>query len=97
MRKSAIPLLAALAVAMTCPAGAYGADACSQEPVPPFDDAALTPAAMAALAAEVPVFLAQRRAAWKPKPRKYRRGVRRMFSEHAASPMEGAYLKFDNQ
>ena len=39
--------------------------------------------------------LAQRKARWQPRPRKYARGVLRMFSQHAASPMEGAYLKFD--
>lgn len=44
---------------------------------------------------EMDRILAERRARWQPKPRKYVRGVLRMFSEHAASPMEGAYLKFD--
>ena len=44
---------------------------------------------------EMDAILAQRRKRWQPKPRKYARGVLRMFSEHAASPMEGAYLKFD--
>ena len=44
---------------------------------------------------EIDAILAERRARWQPKPRKYRRGVLRMFSEHAASPMEGAYLRFD--
>ena len=44
---------------------------------------------------EMEAILARRRAAWKPKPRKYRSGVLRMFSEHAASPMKGAYLDYD--
>ena len=44
---------------------------------------------------EIDRILAQRKARWQPRPRKYARGVLRMFSQHAASPMEGAYLKFD--
>ena len=44
---------------------------------------------------EMEAILAQRKQAWKPKPCKYKRGVLRMFSEHAASPMKGAYLDFD--
>ena len=44
---------------------------------------------------EVAAVLEQRRAAWKPKPRKYRSGALRLFSEHAASPMKGAYLEFE--
>lgn len=44
---------------------------------------------------EMEAILAQRKQAWRPKPCKYRRGVLRMFSEHAASPMKGAYLDFD--
>lgn len=44
---------------------------------------------------EMEAILAQRKQAWKPKPCKYKRGVLRMFSEHAASPMRGAYLDFD--
>lgn len=44
---------------------------------------------------EMEAILTRRRAAWKPKPRKYRSGVLRMFSEHAASPMKGAYLDYD--
>ena len=46
---------------------------------------------------EMDAILAERRKRWHPKPRKYTRGVLRMFSEHAASPMEGAYLKFTNE
>ena len=43
---------------------------------------------------EMEAILAQRKAAWSPKPRKYKSGVLRMFSEHAASPMKGAYLEY---
>ena len=39
---------------------------------------------------EMDAILAERRKRWQPKPRKYTRGVLRMFSEHAASAMEGA-------
>lgn len=46
---------------------------------------------------EMDAVLAQRRAAWKPKPRRYKRGVLRLFSEHAASPMKGAYLALDDE
>ena len=44
---------------------------------------------------EIDAILAERRARWKPKPAKYRHGVLRLFSELAASPMQGAYLSFD--
>ncbi len=43
---------------------------------------------------EMEEILAERKKAWKPKPRKYSRGVLRLFSEHAASPMRGAYLQY---
>ncbi|MEA5016324.1 MAG: dihydroxy-acid dehydratase [Candidatus Limiplasma sp.] len=43
---------------------------------------------------EIEAILEQRRKAWKPKAHRYRTGVLRMFSEHAASPMQGAYLDF---
>lgn len=39
--------------------------------------------------------LRERRKNWKPKKPKYKRGVLRMFAEHAVSPMKGAYLDFD--
>ncbi len=45
---------------------------------------------------EIDAILAARRAAWKPKPRKYQRGTLRLFSELAASPMKGAYLDYKN-
>lgn len=44
---------------------------------------------------EMDAILAQRRARWKPKPSKYTKGVLRLFSELAASPMKGAYLDYD--
>ena len=44
---------------------------------------------------EIAAVLAARRAAWKPRPRRYRSGALRLFSEHAVSPMKGAYLDFD--
>jgi len=43
---------------------------------------------------EVEAILAQRRRAWSPKPRKYKTGTLRLFSELAASPMKGAYLDY---
>ena len=45
---------------------------------------------------EIEAVLAERKKAWKPKPRKYKSGVLRLFSEHAASPMQGAYLQFED-
>ena len=44
---------------------------------------------------EIHAVLEERRRSWRPKPVKYRRGVLRLFAEHAASPMKGAYLEFD--
>ena len=43
---------------------------------------------------EVEAVLNERRQRWSPRPRKYRTGTLRLFSEHAASPMKGAYLEF---
>lgn len=43
---------------------------------------------------EIDAVLAERKANWKPKPRKYKSGALRLFSDHAASPMKGAYLEF---
>ena len=45
---------------------------------------------------EIDAILAERKKAWKPKPRKYKSGTLRLFSEHAASPMKGAYLEFND-
>lgn len=44
---------------------------------------------------EIDAALAERRKNWKPRPPKYQKGVLRLFSELAASPMQGAYLKYD--
>lgn len=44
--------------------------------------------------AEIDAVLKQRRENWKPRGTKYKKGVLRMFSEHAASPMKGAYLEY---
>lgn len=43
---------------------------------------------------EIAAILAARRAAWQPKPRKYRTGALRLYAEHAASPMKGGYMDF---
>lgn len=43
---------------------------------------------------EMEEILAGRRKNWKPKEMKYKRGALRLFSEHAVSPMKGAYLEF---
>lgn len=42
---------------------------------------------------EVDQVLAERRKAWQPKPRKYEKGVLKIFSEHAVSPMKGGYME----
>lgn len=44
---------------------------------------------------EIEDILNVRRRNWKPKEKKYKSGVLRLFSEHAQSPMKGAYLKYD--
>ena len=44
---------------------------------------------------EIDKILKERRKQWKPKERKYKKGVLRLFSELAASPMKGAYLEYD--
>jgi len=43
---------------------------------------------------EMDAILAERKKHWKPKPSKYPRGVLRLFSDLAASPMKGAYLDY---
>lgn len=43
---------------------------------------------------EIERILADRRSRWTPRPRKYKNGVLRLFSEHAVSPMQGAYMAF---
>jgi dihydroxy-acid dehydratase len=42
---------------------------------------------------EIMRVLEMRKKQWVPKPKKYTKGVLRLFSEHAASPMKGAYLE----
>ncbi len=44
---------------------------------------------------EVEAVLEERRKKWKPRTSKYKKGVLRLFSELAASPMKGAYLEYD--
>lgn len=43
---------------------------------------------------EIDAVLKERRKCWKPRTPKYKNGVLRLFSEHAASPMKGAYLEY---
>lgn len=43
---------------------------------------------------EIDAVLAERRKNWKPREPKYKKGVLRLFSEYAVSPMKGAYLDF---
>lgn len=45
---------------------------------------------------EIDAVLAERRAKWQPKPRKYRAGALRLYAEHAASPMKGGYMEFED-
>ena len=42
---------------------------------------------------EIEAILAGRRAAWKPHPPRYTRGVMHIYAEHAVSPMRGAYME----
>ena len=44
---------------------------------------------------EIDAILSERRKNWKPRAKKYQRGVLRLFSELAASPMKGAYLEYE--
>ena len=41
---------------------------------------------------EVDKILAERKQAWQPKPAKYTKGVLKIYSEHAVSPMKGGYM-----
>ena len=43
---------------------------------------------------EFDAILKERRRNWKPREPKYKKGVLRLFSLHAASPMKGAYLEY---
>ena len=42
---------------------------------------------------EMDAILAARRAAWEPKPARYKSGVLKIYSEHAVGPMKGGYMK----
>ncbi len=41
--------------------------------------------------------LAERKKNYVPRKPKYRSGALRMFAEHAASPMKGAYLEYGDE
>ena len=43
---------------------------------------------------EIESILKERKSNWKPRAPKYQKGVLRLFSQHAASPMKGAYLEY---
>ncbi len=43
---------------------------------------------------EVEAVLEERRTRWKPKEQRYKKGVLRLFAEHAVSPMKGAYISY---
>ena len=43
---------------------------------------------------EMDMILAERKKNWQPRELRYKTGVLRLFSEHAVSPMKGAYLDF---
>ena len=45
---------------------------------------------------DVNKILEERRKNFVPKKPKYNKGVLRLFREHAASPMKGAYLEYDD-
>lgn len=42
---------------------------------------------------EVERILSERKALWQPKEPKYKKGVLKIYSEHAVSPMKGGYMK----
>ena len=42
---------------------------------------------------EMEQILAERRANWKPKAPKYTSGLLKLYSQHAVSPMKGAYME----
>ena len=42
---------------------------------------------------EMEQILQERRARWQPKPPKYTRGLLKLYSKHAVSPMKGAYME----
>lgn len=46
---------------------------------------------------EINDILKKRREKWSPRPGKYKRGVLRLFAEHAVSPMRGAWLDYRDE
>ena len=42
---------------------------------------------------EMEQILAERRAKWQPKAPKYTKGLLKLYSQHAVSPMKGAYME----
>ncbi|MCR5543057.1 MAG: dihydroxy-acid dehydratase [Eubacterium sp.] len=46
---------------------------------------------------EINDILKKRRENWSPRPGKYKRGVLRLFAEHAVSPMRGAWLDYRDE
>ena len=50
-------------------------------------------AARLVFAAVAGLILAERRANWKPKAPKYTKGLLKLYSQHAVSPMKGAYME----
>lgn len=42
---------------------------------------------------EIDAVLKERKANWKPREPKYKKGVLRLYSQHAVSPMKGAYIE----
>ena len=42
---------------------------------------------------EMEEILARRRAEWQPKEPKYKKGLLKLYSQHAVSPMKGAYME----
>ncbi|MFV0414364.1 MAG: dihydroxy-acid dehydratase [Oscillospiraceae bacterium] len=42
---------------------------------------------------EVEQVFARRRASWRPRPPRYTRGVLKIYSQHAVSPMQGGYME----
>ena len=42
---------------------------------------------------QMDAILAERRANWKPKAPKYTKGLLKLYSQHAVSPMKGAYME----
>ncbi len=45
---------------------------------------------------EIDAILATRKAAWQPRPKKYKRGALRLYADHCVSPMKGAWLDFED-